>query len=259
MLVAVMVPTLALSALGGYGAVQRYADAEAVSGVTTQAGRVARTLRLYAGLVAEKSDSESFAVAAEQGLSPAVVSQLLGTDLEAELRSARTRVDAALAEGASATLTKNAPQLAALRARIDAGRASEVSVTGILRRQHRGRGSRVARPGEDVDANGVQDAGLRGHPTVGCRPAGRSGLVPLWREARDCGGRPHRPGSTRLVHGSDRPRSGERPLPRGRPRGWPPISRGIRERLGRSWSSATPTSRRSNASSTRSSPGRGQR
>ena len=132
MLVAVMVPTLALSALGGYGAVQRYADAEAVSGVTTQAGRVARTLRLYAGLVAEKSDSESFAVAAEQGLSPAVVSQLLGTDLEAELRSARTRVDAALAEGASATLTKNAPQLAALRARIDAGRASEVSVRAFF-------------------------------------------------------------------------------------------------------------------------------
>ena len=128
LLVTVMIPVLALSVLGVVGVVQRYRDANALSAVVTQVGRLERSLDLYAGLVDERSGSESVVVAAGLHLSPAEVSRLSGYDVQAGLRSARAAVDAALAAGGGTILGKQATRLVPLRARIDAGTASNTSV-----------------------------------------------------------------------------------------------------------------------------------
>jgi hypothetical protein len=99
-----MVPVVALSVLGVVGVVQRYRDAGAQSGVVTQVGRVERSLDLYAGLVDERSGSESLVIGAGLHVSPAEVSRLAGYDVEAELRSARTAVDTAIAAGGGTVL-----------------------------------------------------------------------------------------------------------------------------------------------------------
>jgi diguanylate cyclase (GGDEF)-like protein len=127
-----MVPVVALSALGVVGAAQRYRDANAVSGVVTQVGRVERTLHLYAGLVAEKTGSEAIVVAGALHVSPVQAGRAAGFDIEAQLHSARATVDAAIADGAGTILAKKAPQLVALRARIDAGTASETAVRSFF-------------------------------------------------------------------------------------------------------------------------------
>jgi diguanylate cyclase (GGDEF)-like protein len=146
LLVAVMVPVVALSVLGVVGVVQRYRDAGALSGVVTQVGRVERTLGLYAGLVDERTGSESIVVAAGLHISPAQVSRLSGYDVQAELRSARATVDAAIAagggggggdgdgdgDGDGTVLGKQATRLVSLRARIDAGTASKTSVVAFF-------------------------------------------------------------------------------------------------------------------------------
>jgi diguanylate cyclase (GGDEF)-like protein len=128
LLVAVMVPVVALSVLGAVGVVQRDRDANTLSGVVTQVGRVEQTLDLYAGLVDERSGSESVVVAAGLHISPAQISRLAGYDVEAELRSARTVVDTAIAAGGGTILGKQATRLVSLRARIDAGTATKASV-----------------------------------------------------------------------------------------------------------------------------------
>ncbi len=127
-MVAVLVPIVALSALGAAGVMQRYRGINALHGVVTQVGRLEQTLHLYAGLVGEKTGSESVAVAAGLDLSPAEASRLAGYDIEAQLRSARAVVDAAIADGAGKILGTKVSQLAALRVRIDAGDASETVV-----------------------------------------------------------------------------------------------------------------------------------
>jgi diguanylate cyclase (GGDEF)-like protein len=134
LLVAVMVPVVALSVLGVVGVVQRYRDAGALSGVVTQVGRVERTLGLYAGLVDERTGSESIVVAAALHISPAQVSRLSGYDVQAELRSARATVDAAIAAGGGdgTVFGKQATRLVSLRARIDAGTASKTSVLAFF-------------------------------------------------------------------------------------------------------------------------------
>ncbi len=128
LLLAVMVPVVALSALGGQGVLQRYRDANAVSAVVTQVGRVVQTLHLYAGLVGEGTGSDSITVAAALHLSPADASRLVGFDLEARLRVDRAAVDAAIADGTGAVLGGNVSQLVALRARIDSGTVSDAIV-----------------------------------------------------------------------------------------------------------------------------------
>jgi len=127
-----MTPVVALSVLGVVGVVQRYRDADALSGVVTQVGRVERTLDLYAGLVDERSGSESIVVAAGLHISAAQISRLSGYDVQAELRSARTAVNAAIATGGGTILGKRTAQLVALRARIDAGTASKPSVLSFF-------------------------------------------------------------------------------------------------------------------------------
>jgi diguanylate cyclase (GGDEF)-like protein len=128
LVLAVMVPVVALSALGADGVVQRYRDADAVSAVVTQVGRVVQTLHLYAGLVGEKTGSESIVVAAGLHLSPAQASSLSGFDIVAQLREDRAVVDAAIADGTGTILGAKKAQLVALRGRIDSGTATEVSV-----------------------------------------------------------------------------------------------------------------------------------
>ncbi len=132
LLVAVMVPVVTLSALGVVGVVQRYRDADAVSRVVTEVELIERTLHLYAGLVAEKTASESIVVAAALHISPAEAGRLAGFDIEAQLGSARTLVDAAIASGAGTILGKKLPQLIPLRAGIDSGAASEASVRSFF-------------------------------------------------------------------------------------------------------------------------------
>ncbi len=128
LLLAVMVPVVALSALGADGVVQRYRDADAVSAVVTQVGRVVRTLHLYAGLVGERAGSESIVVAAALHISPAQAGRLVGFDIVARLREDRAVVDAAIADGAGTILGPKASQLVALRKRVDSGTASDASV-----------------------------------------------------------------------------------------------------------------------------------
>jgi len=128
LLFAVMVPVIALSALGTAGVVQRYRDADAVSAVVTQVGRVVQTLHLYAGLVGEETESESIVVAAALHISPAQASRLLGYDIEARLRADRAVVDAGIVDGASTVMGDKASQLVALRVRIDSGTANDAIV-----------------------------------------------------------------------------------------------------------------------------------
>jgi diguanylate cyclase (GGDEF)-like protein len=132
LLIAVMVPTVALSALGAVDVAQRYRDANAVSGVVAQVTRVGQNLHLYAGLVAEKNASESIVVASANRISPREASRLVGVDFETQLRSARAEIDAALADGAGTTFWNRTAQLAAQRARIDAGTASESTVRAFF-------------------------------------------------------------------------------------------------------------------------------
>ena len=129
---AVMVPMVAISALGMVGATQRYRNADSLSAIVTQVRQVGRTLNLYAGLVGEKTGSESIVVASALHISPDQADELSGFDIQAQLRSARAAVDAAIADGAGTTLGRRVPQLVALRARIDAGTASERSVRSFF-------------------------------------------------------------------------------------------------------------------------------
>ena len=127
-----MVPVVALSVLGFVGVAQRYRDADALSGVVTQVARVEQTLDLYAGLIDERSGSESLVIARELHISPAQISGLSGYDVSAELRSARARVDAAIAAGGGKVLGKRAARLVALRASVDAGTASKAAVLSFF-------------------------------------------------------------------------------------------------------------------------------
>ena len=130
--VSVMVPVIALSAVGIAGVARLNEDARAVSAVAAAVTRVGRTLRLYAGLVDEKSGSESIVIAAAYHLSPAEVSRLTGFDVASQLRSARSEMDAALAEGSGIVLGRRAAALMALRTRIDAGVAHEAGVRSFF-------------------------------------------------------------------------------------------------------------------------------
>jgi diguanylate cyclase (GGDEF)-like protein len=129
---AVMLPVVALSTLGVVGVAQRYREADTISGVSAHVARVALTMHLYAGLVAEKTGSGLLAVASSNGFSPTRVSRLMGIDVEAQLRSARAAVDAAIADGAGTILGKRVGELLTLRARIDAGTASETSMRSFF-------------------------------------------------------------------------------------------------------------------------------
>jgi hypothetical protein len=117
LMLAVMVPVVALSALGTDGVVQRYRDADAVSAVVTQVGRVVRTLHLYAGLVGERAGSESIVVASALHISPARAGHLVDFDIVARLRDDRAVVDAAIADGTGTILGRKASQLVASRKR----------------------------------------------------------------------------------------------------------------------------------------------
>jgi diguanylate cyclase (GGDEF)-like protein len=128
LLAAVMLPALALSAVGIAGMQRMNQDATAVSAVVAEVAQVERTLRLYAGLVDEKSGSESIVIASAYNLSPAQVARLTGFDVVGQLRTARAAVDAALADGGAAILGKHAARLLPLRTRIDAGTAPETAV-----------------------------------------------------------------------------------------------------------------------------------
>ncbi len=127
LLVGVMIPVVALGVLGAVGVTERYRDANAVSGVVAQVGRVERTLRLYAGLVSEASATETVVVAMGYGLSVAQASKLAHYDVVAHMRSARSDVDAALAHGGAAVLGVRVARLAPLRARVDAGTEREAA------------------------------------------------------------------------------------------------------------------------------------
>ena len=126
--VSVMAPVLMLSALGGNGAWQRYREASAMSAVVAQVGRVQLAVRLYDGLGAEDSASETILQAGVQGVSSAQASQLLGLDLMARERAGRSSVDGALAAGGGPMLGGKVSELMALRAQIDAGTGTAMGV-----------------------------------------------------------------------------------------------------------------------------------
>jgi diguanylate cyclase (GGDEF)-like protein len=125
---AVMVPIVALSVVGLVGVLQRHRDSSALSRVVTQVRKVVQDLELYAGLVDERSGSESTAVAAALHYSAGEAGKIIGYDIATVLRTGRREVDAALANGGNTILGEKAAQLVALRTRIDAGLASEREV-----------------------------------------------------------------------------------------------------------------------------------
>ena len=121
-----MLPVVTVGVMGLVGVVQRYRDTGALSVVVAHVNHVEQTLTLYAGLIDEKSASETIVIAAASGISSAEVSKLVGYDISAQLRRGRAYVDTAIANGD--ILGDTVTQLRALRARLDAGRASESDV-----------------------------------------------------------------------------------------------------------------------------------
>ncbi len=108
------------------------ANAGAASGVVTHVERIRDAVSLYAALVAEQSGSESIVVTRALNISLGEAGRLLGVDLLAQLHSSRANVDAALAESVTATPATTATGLAKLRARIDAGTATETEVRAFF-------------------------------------------------------------------------------------------------------------------------------
>jgi diguanylate cyclase (GGDEF)-like protein/PAS domain S-box-containing protein len=99
-----------------------------MSAVVVQVGRVQLAVRLYDGLGAEDSASETILQAGLQGVSAVEAGKLLGLDLQARERAGRSSVDSALAAGAGPMLGGKIAELTAVRAQIDAGSGTATGV-----------------------------------------------------------------------------------------------------------------------------------
>ncbi len=127
-----MVPFIVLSAIGAVGAAHHYRNANRVSSVVSQTGRVRGTLNLYAALVGEASASESVVVARATHVPLAVASRVIGIDIEAQLRIARAHDDTAIAAAGPSILGARVYGLVALRSQMDHGTASEPAVRSFF-------------------------------------------------------------------------------------------------------------------------------
>lgn len=111
-------------------AVAAGAEGKALIGASTTAQSAVRgadqssqLLGLYNALMTERTLASSLAAAGEFGLSPAAASRLWGSNLVAQLHSARVSLDSLIASDGWA-IHIDTVKLATIRARVDAGRAT---------------------------------------------------------------------------------------------------------------------------------------
>lgn len=132
LLLAVLVPVVALSAVAGGGAWHRYQDANDVSQVAAGVRRAEQALRLYSALVAEEGASESLTDAREYGVTADQASDFVGFDLERRMHTARADLDRAAAEGVSAPLADALASLPDVRSAVDQGTARGTDVRSFF-------------------------------------------------------------------------------------------------------------------------------
>lgn len=121
------VPLVMLLATAGVGVKLAVHDAARASAAARAAERSTRLLAVYEALMTERTAAGAMAAAGEFGLSIDAANQLYGADLVAELRAARSAVDDVLVMS-DLSAQVDTGHLAVVRARVDAGVATEAEV-----------------------------------------------------------------------------------------------------------------------------------